>query len=502
MRFSELTGRMAALGVTAIPTMPPAGSADADPEITMVTPDSRKAVPGALFCAISGSRRDGREYIPMAVAAGASAVLCGQAPAEKPPVPVLETDDDYLAMAVAAEIIAGDPGRDMDMYAVTGTNGKTTTVYALRALDADASHCGIFSTVAVGRGDDFRAAEHTTPDAVSFFGELAEMAAAGCRRIYFEASSHALSQHRMGKIKLRSAVFTNLTQDHLDYHKDMESYYSAKKRLFTDYLADGGRAVINASDPWGARLARELREERPGVEIADYGSRCGAGDFMILPPGEDGGCVFMLRGRKYRSNLIGDYNAYNLAGAILASDCGGSVESIEVKVPGRLEMFRRADGARLFVDFAHTDDALRRVLAVLRRICRGRLIAVFGAGGDRDRTKRPKMGRAVCEGADAAVVTSDNPRSEDPMAIIGEILSGMDQKSGCGIITEPDRREAIRKACAMAGAEDVILIAGKGHEAAQEINGVVFPFSDAAEAAGNGFSAAGPAEGANRRRCL
>ena len=418
---------------------------------------------------------------------------------------MLETDDDYLAMAAAAEIIAGEPEQRMDMYAVTGTNGKTTTVYAMRALDEDASHCGIFSTVAVGIGNDFRAAEHTTPDAVSFFGELARMAAAGCERVYFEASSHALSQHRMGRIQLQSAIFTNLTQDHLDYHKDMERYYSAKKRLFTEYLSEGGRAVINASDPWGARLARELRAERPGVEIADYGKKGGPGDFMILPPGADGGCVIMLRGRKYRSNLIGDYNACNLTGAILASDCGGNVDFIEVKVPGRLEMFCRTDGARAFVDFAHTDDALRRVLAVLRRICRGRLIAVFGAGGDRDRTKRPKMGRAVCEGADAAVVTSDNPRSEDPTAIIEEIVAGMDRKRGCGIFIEPDRGEAIRKACAMADADDVILIAGKGHEAAQEINGVVFPFSDAAEALKNGFSAAaGSAEAAEatRRRRL
>ncbi len=483
MRSAELLKIFAEDGILAgvqgnfLPDIPLAG----------VSADSRKIIPGMIFCAIKGSRADGNLFTDQAVAAGAAAIITA-GKLLKSPVPVVYVSNDYRAFALLVRYFCGCPDNNLHLTAVTGTNGKTTTVYALKALEKVPEESGMMTTVTINCGKSFQKATHTTPDAETFFSVLQQMRDCGCRRVYFEASSHALSQSRMGNVKLKNAVFTNLTQDHLDYHGTMENYFLCKKKLFTDFLADNGKAVINSGDPFGKRLKEELLEEYPGrFQIHDFGSAGAAHELQLMPGGEGRGVSFTLDGKTFHSNMSGEFNAYNLAGAILASPFDDIPQEITVNVPGRMEAMKREDGAKVFIDFAHTDDALRRVLNELQKLTSGKLIVVFGAGGDRDKGKRPAMGRAVAEFADVAIVTSDNPRGEVPEDIIADILAGM-QNSVCDIKTCVNRREAIRIACQKAGSDDIVLIAGKGHENTQEYNGEITHFSDQEEAAANGFT--------------
>lgn len=444
-------------------------------DIAGICCDSRRVKRGVLYAAIPGVRSDGHDFLKQAAENGAAAVLVSRDGITFPGA-VLRAVDPREAYALIEREFAGCPDRDLCMLGVTGTNGKTTTAYLMAALAATAAEGGLLSTVEVRSPGGSRVSDCTTPDAATFFRFARQVREEAGRFIAMELSSHALDQSRTAGVRFQAAVFTNLTGDHLDYHGTMERYFEAKCRLFTELLE--GRAVINVDDGWGRKLCPLSR----GKELITFGTSpdadCRISEICQLAEGTR--CTLIRDGRAYPvfTPMVGKHNLYNLTGAMLAAEVFGVPfgQVCDPVVPGRLEPVR-AGGINCFVDYAHTDDALKQVLQALRPLVKGRLITVFGCGGDRDRTKRPRMGQAVQNGADLAIVTSDNPRSEDPESIIAEIVSGMPDKQK--YLVEPDRAAAIRKACAMAEPGDCILVAGKGHETYQEISGVRYPFSDA-----------------------
>ena len=451
-----------------------------------IATDSRKVGKGGVFIAVPGSRADGHDFIPDVEDRVSAVVHSRELERYLPRISYYRVGDPALAAALLFRRKYGAPDERVKLLGVTGTNGKTTTAFLMRRLLGE-SRCGLLSTVTFCTGKRTLPATHTTPDSETFFRLLGEMAANGLGFCALELSSHALAQHRAAGARFAAAVFTNLTGDHLDYHGDMEHYYQAKKLFFTELLAPGGTAVINTGDPYGARLAGELAGLR---RVVTFGSPDAAWKIEDLHGSRSGLAFCLVSGAgslPVTSNLVGAYNADNLAGAILAvMACGVSREEISlalrrpVSVPGRMQFFTAPSGAGFVVDFAHTDDALANVIAALRPLTAGRLFCVFGAGGNRDKTKRPRMGRAAAA-ADHLLVTSDNPRSEDPGKIIADIVAGI--PAGTVFETVPDRRTAIERACFLAGPKDMVLIAGKGHENYQEIEGVKFPFSDAEELA-------------------
>jgi UDP-N-acetylmuramoyl-L-alanyl-D-glutamate--2,6-diaminopimelate ligase len=492
MRLSEVIEREAGQG-----------DAGGDPEVSLVADDSRQVRPGAVFFAVRGARSDGHDFAAAAARAGAVAVVAER---EVPcaPARLVVVPDSRLALARAAARLFGEPGRALRLAGVTGTNGKTTVAWLVEACLREAGvPAGLLGTVTYRWPGAERPAPYTTPGAVELQALLAEMRRAGAQAAVLEVSSHALDQERVAGLAFRSAGFTNLTRDHLDYHGSLESYFQAKRRLFAELLVPGGVAALNAEDPAGARIAEELSRAgrasvwrygaRPGCELAADQLR--AGLFGIeatfsTPAGR----------LPVRSPLVGAHNVENLlcaAGVALGlglepaavarglSSCRGP--------PGRMERLE-AGGVAAFVDYAHTDDALARVMAALRALGPRRLVVVFGCGGDRDRGKRPLMGEAVGRAADLAVVTSDNPRGEDPLAIIGEILPGLaragaapvgaaEARAGrAGYAVVPDRREAIGLALAAARPGDAVLIAGKGHEDYQIVGAERRHFDDREEA--------------------
>lgn len=452
-----------------------------------VVNDSRKVLPGDIFVAIPGTVSDGHKYIDAAIKARAQVVI-HQHPLSHyaPHTTYLMVTSTRLAYARCCREFNGCPDRELPLFGVTGTNGKTTTVYMIEhLLRAGGRSCGLISTVETRDGKIVRPADCTTPEAGVLFPLLAEMRRNRLAAAAMELSSHALDQGRVAGTVFRVAVFTNLSGDHLDYHRDMEHYYHAKKRLFTEQLSPKGAAVINVDDRYGRRLADELADT---TRVITFGSADAEAKWRItnveLP--EDG-VRFRLEGRDEAfdvgSNLIGGHNIHNLTGAILAvREFGLTPEEInralavKIRVPGRLERINSRKGYAVYVDYAHTDDALSNVLEILRKITPRRLIAVFGAGGDRDHLKRPRMGLAAAEKADLVILTSDNPRSEEPEAIIREIAAGIPE--GAAYEIEPDRFLAIRRALELAEPGDAVLIAGKGHETYQEIKGVRHPFDD------------------------
>ena len=450
-------------------------------EITQITNDSRQVKPGAIFVAVKGAAADGNRFIPQAAAAGAAAVVTAQY-ADDPPegVTCLIVKDDYLAYSLLCEAFYQYPTRALTGFAVTGTNGKTTSAMLLQKLLNLSGHpCGLLSTVCYDTGDGAPvAARCTTPEAGELFALLSAMRDNNLNAFAMEASSHALAQNRLGALRFRAAIFTNLTGDHLDYHHTMEEYFAVKCRLFQEHLAPGGLAVIHTDDPWGEKLAHLL----PPDQVVSFGRHSGVwriGDEAVTAAGSD----FTLTGdgesAAFRTNLIGAYNITNIAGAVLAlraaallklSDAAELLARHEIAVPGRLERFQLPNGATVFVDYAHTDDALRNVLQGLRTLHPARILTVFGAGGDRDRTKRPRMGKAAAEYSDKLYLTSDNPRSEDPESILAMIAAGI--PSGREFVQIPEREEAIRQALQEARNGDIVLIAGKGHENYQITAGV------------------------------
>ncbi len=462
-----------------------------DVPCTGITHDSRRVTAGSVFVALKGLKHDGAAFAAQAVAAGAGAIVSEQRPPDASPVPWVVVPDARVALARLAAEFFGHPSREMAVIGITGTNGKTTTAYLLHAIyEAAGVPCGLLGTVKYRIGGREVEATRTTPEAPELQDLMRQMVAAGCGACVMEVSSHALALHRADGIRFAAAVFTNLTRDHLDFHADMDEYFSAKRRLF-EMLPDGAPAVINVDDPRGPALAETVR--RP----VTYGIHKPAD---VMP----GPLSFSLSGLDFeirlpqgvvhaRSRLVGRPNVYNiLAAAGTAAAAGLPLDAIErgldrlQGVPGRFELASGAsDDITVIVDYAHTDDALRNLLETARPMATRRLISVFGAGGDRDRTKRPLMGMVAARLSDLVVITSDNPRTEDPMRIIDEVRRGADaevRQSNAAIVAEIDRREAILRAIGMAGPGDVVLIAGKGHEKYQEVGGRTLPFDDVAMA--------------------
>ena len=454
---------------------------ECNPDITGIADDSRQVKPGYIFCAIPGEIVDGHKFIPQAVANGAIAVVCSDADCEVPDdIAKIVVPDTYAANALLWECYYDFPGSKLDIIAITGTNGKTTTAFMLREVLFKAGFkCGLISTVKYDLGHGITDADRTTPMPGDLQRMLRDAVNNGCTHVVMEASSHGLAQHRLGKAPVKAAVFTNLSGDHLDYHKTMEEYYQAKKLLFSEYL--NGTMIVNVDDETGQRLMKELS----GTSQLNFGTQPTAECRIVDFTTERDKTLWTLEiaGRWYTGELplIGAHNVANFAAAAAAAlSLGVAPELItldaDFRVPGRLEKIALPNGAVAFVDYAHTDDALRNVLQVLRKLTQGKLITVFGCGGDRDKTKRPRMAQAASEFSDIVVVTSDNPRTENPDAIIADICKGI--PAGTKAIVNPDRKQAIITALDSANPEDIILIAGKGHETYQEINGIKHDFDD------------------------
>ncbi|HEX2302557.1 MAG TPA: UDP-N-acetylmuramoyl-L-alanyl-D-glutamate--2,6-diaminopimelate ligase [Gaiella sp.] len=446
-------------------------------EILDLAYDTRRVGEGTLFFCVPGARADGHALATDAVAAGAVALVV-----ERPldvAVPQLVVESARAAMAVAADTFFGAPTEHLTVAGATGTNGKSTTVYLLRSiLEADSRGTGMVGTVEWVIGGAARAAPHTTPEAIDLQRLLREMLDAGDEAVVLEASSHGSHYRRLDRVRFDALAFTNLTQDHLDLHGDMEEYFQAKRRLFTGIAPPP--AAVNVGDPYGRRLADEL-ESAHRAPLVTFGLRPEAevrADGLELGPR---GSTFVAAGIPVETYLLGIINVENVLAAVAAAlllDMDEDVIREGVRavtgVPGRFESVDEGQGFAVVVDYAHTPDALATALRAARPLGPGRLVVVFGAGGDRDRDKRPHMGRVARELADVVVVTSDNPRSENPLEIVEEILQG----AGTDVEVDPDRRSAIEAAIATADEGDVVLIAGKGHEQGQEIAGVVHPFDD------------------------
>lgn len=432
--------------------------------------DSRQATPGCLFVSIPGTTGTGEQFIDAARAAGAAAVLGAALACD------YYTPAPREAFAEACATHFRRPSEKLLLCGLTGTNGKTTTAWLLRDMLAQGGLLpGLITTVAVQWPGHDQSAERTTPDARTLQSTLAAFVDAGCRAAVMEVSSHAIDQSRIGSTRFALTLFTNLTQDHLDYHGSMEAYYEAKARFFRENPAVP--AVINADDPYGKRLLRELAAAGH-TRLFPYTPSALNAVFSI--DGIEAEIPLGNRTIAFKTALCGRYNLANiLAAATAAHALGVSAEAILTAIARAKPQWGRLEPAApgIFIDYAHTDDALTNVLTTLRECTAGRLICLFGCGGDRDRTKRPKMAAAVDALADIAIVTSDNPRTEDPDAIIQDILPGFTRLTP---LTIPDRRDAIRHALTLKTPQDAILIAGKGHETYQEIHGVRHPFSDAA----------------------
>lgn len=461
-----------------------------DVEIESLTASSREAGPGRLFAAIRGTTINGHQFIPAALAAGCPAVLAESAPPADLDAAVcwLHVPDSRLALSLIASQMAGHPWKDMAMAGVTGTNGKTTTSYLLHHIMKTAWHrAGLLGTILVDDGISVSSARHTTPGSIELSGLLGSMRDNGCRGVAMEVSSHGIHQHRIAGIGFDACIFTNLTQDHLDYHGTIEEYFQAKAAWFLSLAADPhGKspvAVINVDDAHGADLAAAL-EGKMKVVTFGFGVHCDfrANNFRQNPRGME--FELAARGKTWlvRAPLIGRFNVYNLLGSLAAaSACGirprDAVAAVAAapQVPGRMENVGNAGGATVFVDYAHTPDALENACRTLKELDPRRLITVFGCGGDRDKGKRPLMAAAALRHSDACVVTSDNPRSEDPLRIIREIETGF---AGAGHLSIPDREEAISHAITNALSGDIILIAGKGHETTQQFADRTIDFDD------------------------
>ncbi|MGZ8566352.1 MAG: UDP-N-acetylmuramoyl-L-alanyl-D-glutamate--2,6-diaminopimelate ligase [Actinomycetota bacterium] len=450
-----------------------------DPETHVVdaADDSRDTRPGSLFFCIRGRHHDGHDLAHVAAARGASALVVERW-LDDIEIPQIRVASVREAMGPMAATVFGDPASSLSLVGITGTNGKTTTTYLLEAVFRAAGWTpGVIGTTGARIDGHAEALARTTPEAPDLHRLLARMLRAGVDTVAMEVSSHALAQGRTGGAVCDVAVFTNLSQDHLDYHTSMESYFEAKSRLFAPAMARHG--VINVDDPWGQKLA-----ERGSIPVTTYALEREADLCGRDVHADAEGLSFVVDGIEVRSHLLGRFNAWNClsafaTGRVLGIDAAvvaGARASVP-GVPGRMELVEAGQEFLVVVDYAHTPDSILGVLRGARPLATGRVIVVFGCGGDRDRAKRPEMGRAATSEADLTVVTSDNPRSEDPLAIIGSILPGADAGGGAYVV-EPDRRAAIRVAVGEARPGDVVVIAGRGHETIQETRGGQAPFDD------------------------
>ncbi len=465
-------------------------SAAADPQITGFAIDNRKVAPGTVFGAFQGAVVNGEDFIPAAIAAGAVAVVARPEARVEGAVHIPSGNPRQTFARLAAQFFTPVPET---VVAVTGTNGKTSCVEMTRQIWRMAGHrAASIGTLGVTTADESVSTGLTTPDIVTFLANMSGLAREGVSHVAYEASSHGLSQFRNEGLRVLAGGFTNLSRDHLDYHKDMDDYFAAKMRLFDEVVTDGGTGVVWMDDPWSARAAAQVRQR--GLTLLGVGQQADAAGIRLISrtPGQLGQRLeikFAGQARRIELPLIGAYQAANAlvsAGLVLATG-GDPAQVFDAlarlqPVRGRLERAAIArSGAPVYVDYAHTPDALEAAIAALRPHCTGRLIVVFGAGGDRDAGKRAPMGRIVAEQADLGIVTDDNPRGEDPAAIRAAVLSG-----GAALREVGDRRAAIAAAIAEAGAEDIVLVAGKGHEQGQIVgagdNCRVLPFDDVAVA--------------------
>ncbi len=453
-------------------------------EITDIAIDSRKVEAGHLFIAVPGTQVDGHHFIAKAIEQGAAAIICQTLPEDMPSsVTFVQVEDSEGIVGLLAHHFFGDPTEKLDLIGVTGTNGKTTIATLLYNMFRRFGYkCGLLSTVCNYIDGEALPTTHTTPDPITLNRLLGQMAAAGCKYAFMEVSSHSVAQRRIAGLTFMGGIFTNLTRDHLDYHKTFEAYRDAKKSFF-DMLPKGSFAVINADDKNGLFMTQNTQ-----AEVKTYSLRAMA-DFhaRVLEEGFDG-MTLNICGREVFVQFIGRFNVANLLAVYGTAVClGKSAEDVLVAlsamhpVNGRFEAIRSPEGVTAIVDYAHTPDALDNVLATINEILKkpGQCITVCGAGGNRDKGKRPLMAQSAVRASDRVIITSDNPRFEEPEDIIRDMLAGItDPEDKRKVISIVDRREAIRTACMMAQPGDVILIAGKGHEDYQEIKGVKHHFDD------------------------
>ena len=464
--------------------------------VTGVEYDSRKVAPGAVFVAMKGGSTDGNRYVEKAIASGALGIITDSAPkfdhllVFEPGMPVLEVEHGRRALAQASAAFFGHPERTLAATGITGTNGKTTTAFLTEALlNAAERKTVLVGTIEYHVAGEVRASVHTTPESRDLFELMAEGASRGATELVTEVSSHGLDQGRAAGLSFDVAVFTNLTRDHLDYHGTMDNYFAAKRLLFDGTVYPAPRvAVINAQDPRARQLSAAALNA--GAEVRTYG--IDAGDWRAvnckLTPG---GAVLDLEtpagSAQLTSRLAGEVNILNLLAAFTAAHARGvafdrliaAIPQLK-PVPGRFQLVDAGQPFTVIVDYAHTDDALINLTHLARQMTaktKGRVITLFGCGGDRDRTKRPKMGQAAGKGSDYVVATSDNPRSEDPRAILAEVEPGL-KSTGVGYVIEPERAAAIRLALEAAKPGDVVLLAGKGHEKEQILADRTIPFDD------------------------
>ena len=455
----------------------------ANVELHALQYDSRKVQAGDLFIAVRGYQTDGHRYLGQAAKKGAIAAVVET---KDPNLDLLQVvvSDSRRAMADLAAAFYWDVLDEMHLIGITGTNGKTSTAFLLhKILTAAGRSAGLLGTIAYLTGEKQTAAWNTTPEALDICAMLSEMHMAGQRWAVLEVSSHALALNRVDGLRFDAAVFTNLTRDHMDFHETDQNYFEAKRHLF-ELMKPSAPAIINLDDPWGVKLKTSTEQS-----VVGYGLE-GSPDLSVVDwKGDIHGLHITVayQGKQYEleSGLIGAFNVYNIIAAVSTAlalgidfDTIASAVAAFETVPGRLQALTVKPGVRAVIDYAHTPDALEKALAALRPLTNGRLIALFGAGGNRDKGKRPLMGKVAAAGSDLAIVTTDNPRFEDPAAIIKDVVAGMPYDCSKEVIV--DRREAIKQAVQMAKSGDVILIAGKGHEPYQDIAGVKHPFDEIA----------------------
>lgn len=463
----------------------PGAEVSADPEtaVTAVVHDSRRAAAGAVFVAIRGLVTDANEFVDSARRKGAVAVV-----SEAPPVagvPWVRVGDARVALAELSAAFFGDPARSLSLAGITGTNGKTTAAFLLEAaLRAAGRRVGLLGTIQYRLGDRVVEALRTTPESSDLQALFREMVDGGCTDAVLEVSSHSLALARVHGCRFRAAVFTNLTRDHLDFHGDMDGYLAAKRRLFEELLAPDGHAVVNLDDPYGELLRQACRGAVWGYSLSSPAEiRCR--DLSLSLQGSRFRAASPAGEAEVRSPLLGRFNVQNLLAAFGAAVALGVPPETAARgvgsvpgVPGRLERVDEGQAFTVVVDYAHTDDALRNLLETVRELRPARVLTVFGCGGDRDRSKRPLMGAVASRLSDVVLVTSDNPRSEPPEAIVEQIVKGMNGGRKAERHVLVDRREAIARALAMAGPGDVVVIAGKGHETIQTLRDRTVPFDD------------------------
>ena len=473
MRLNELLKNVETLNI----------AGDVNVEITGVNIDSRRIENGHLFVAIPGTVTDGHKFIPKAIELGATAVLCETVPEEQTAgvtyIKVASTED---AVGKVATLFYGDPSRKLKLVGVTGTNGKTTIATLLYNMFRKFGYkCGLLSTVCNYIEDEAIPADHTTPDPIELNRLLAQMVDAGCDYAFMECSSHAIAQKRIGGLKFAGGLFTNLTRDHLDYHKTFENYRDAKKAFF-DGLDKDAFAITNADDKNGMVMVQNCK-----AQIKTYSTRTMADFKAKIIECHFEGMYLDINGKEVGVQFIGKFNVSNLLAVYGAAVMLGKkpedillILSTLKSVNGRLEPIHSPEGYTAIVDYAHTPDALENVLNAIHEVLngKGKVITVCGAGGNRDKGKRPIMAQEAVKQSDKVIITSDNPRFEEPQDIINDMLAGLDQKQMKKVLSIVDRREAIRTACMLAEKGDVILIAGKGHEDYQEIKGVKHHFDD------------------------